>query len=184
MTGPKWIYEQPALETNNRGAVIIRAGHGFYGFDQFTLETNAGVPVMVKHLVRWPGETNQLQVNLAMQADGFAPQTATVELLDATNVANFTLSPGNIFRGRVMDEAGNPIAHAVVQTDFDFKNQIVKRFDWTTHTDGNGRFEWDSAPAAEICYWFAADGYTWIRGMPLPADGSDHEITLKRNELK
>lgn len=184
MTGPKWTYEQPALETNNRGAVIIRAGYDFYGFDQFTLETNTGVPVMVKHLVRWPGETNQRQVNLAMQADGFAPQTATVELLDSTNIANLTLSPGNIFRGRVVDEAGNPISNAIIRTDWDFKNQIETRFNWTTHADGNGRFEWDSAPAEEICYWFEADGYNVIRGMPLPADGSDHEITLKSNAVK
>jgi len=45
---------------------------------------------------------------LDVQADGFASQTATVQLPDVTNVANFTLSLGNIFRGRVVDETGKP----------------------------------------------------------------------------
>jgi hypothetical protein len=149
-------YQQPALETNGRGGVIIR---GLVG-------------------------EGELQVELATQADGFAPQTTTVKLLSATNVVNSTLSLGNIFRGRVMDEAGNPIPNAVVKTDWDFKNQIRAQFDWTVHTDVNGRFEWDSAPAQEICYWFEADGYHVIRGLPLAADGSDHEITLKSNAVK
>jgi RNA polymerase sigma factor (sigma-70 family) len=125
-----------------------------------------------------------LHVKLAVQAEGFAPQSTTVTLSSTTNVINFTLAKGNIFRGRVVDETGGPIPNAVVRTDYDFKNQIVTQFNWTTHTDGNGWFEWNSAPAEESCYWFEADGYTVIRGMPLLADGSDHEITLKRDAIK
>ena len=156
VTATNEYYQAPALETNDNGGAIIRGTAG-----------------------RGP-----LHVDLAVQADGFGPQTATVELLATTNIINFTLSPGNIFRGRVLDETGNPIPNAVIRTDWDFKNQIQTRFDWTTHTDGNGWFEWDSAPAEEICYWFEADGYGVIRSMPLLADGSDHEITLKRNASK
>ncbi|MDB6067046.1 MAG: polymerase sigma factor, sigma-70 family [Pedosphaera sp.] len=150
-TGKNGFYLEPPLETNNSGGAIIRG----------------------------LASDSQLQVELAVQADGFASQARTLKLLGPTNVANFTMPPGNIFRGRVVDEAGNPIPNAIVQTDFDFKNQIEWRFDWTSHTDGNGRFEWTSAPAEEICYWFEADGYNVIRGEPLSADGSDHEITLK-----
>jgi uncharacterized GH25 family protein len=123
-------------------------------------------------------------VKLAVQAEGFASQTTKVALSGTTNVINFTLAKGNIFRGRIVDETGYPIPNAVVRTDFDFKNQIQTQFDWLTHTDGNGSFEWDSAPAEAICYWFEADGYTVIRGMPLLADGSDHEITLTRDATK
>ena len=150
------FYRAPALETNDSGGAVIRglAGQG------------------------------PLHVKLAVQADGFAPQTATVDLPDTTNVINFALAPGNILRGRVVDETGSPIPNAVIRTDYDFKNQIETQFDWTAHADGNGRFEWDSAPAEAICYWFEADGYTAIRGMPLLADGSDHEIILKGKALK
>jgi hypothetical protein len=64
------------------------------------------------------------------------------------------------------------------------QNQIGKRFEWTAQTDVNGRFEWDSAPAQQLCYWFEAAGYEVIRGLSLPADGSDHEIVLKSGSAK
>lgn len=144
-------------------------------FDWPKLETNDNGEIILKEL-SWQGP---LHAELAVQAEGFAAQTRTVELAERTNIANFALSPGNIFRGRVVDETGNPIPNAIIQTDYDFKNQIGKQFAWMTYTDGNGRFEWDSAPTGEVCYWFEADGYQWIRGLPLAADGSEHEITLK-----
>jgi hypothetical protein len=53
----------------------------------------------------------------------------------------------------------------------------------TSFIDGDagadGRFEWDSAPVQETCFWFEADGYQAIRGLSLVADGSDHKIELK-----
>ena len=149
VAGDTKFSQEPALETNDNGQVLIRglAGQG------------------------------PLHVNLAIQADGFAPQTRTVALSDTTNVADFTLSPGNIFRGQVVDEAGNPISNAVVQTDWD--DQGCRAFDWQTRTDANGRFEWDSAPEGPTLFWFEADGYQWQRDVSLLADGSAHVITLK-----
>lgn len=179
-TGPKWTYQPTVLETNDRGAVIVESARAFYGFAEFIPETNNGTVSTVMHRVHWPGKAPQPEATIVVQANGFAPQTRTLSLVGTTNVANFKLSPGNIFRGQVVDEAGNPIPHAVVRTDWDFKNQIPTHYDWTSRTDKDGRFEWDSAPTEEICYWFEADGYAPIRGMPLPADGSDHIITLKR----
>jgi RNA polymerase sigma factor (sigma-70 family) len=163
----------------------IKSLDGDFNTRQSAKTDETGVFVLIGLL----GETEvdgqvPLHVKLAVQADGFAPQTTTVALASPTNVINFTLAKGNIFRGRVVDETGNPIANAVVRTDYDFKNQIATQFDWLTHTDGHGWFEWDSAPAEEICYWFEADGCTVIRGRPLLADGSDHEITLKRDATK
>jgi hypothetical protein len=150
-TAPGVLSQIPPLATNEAGAVSIR---GIVG---------QGV----------------LHAELSVQAKGFASQTKQVELLDATNVANFSLSQGNIFRGQVVDEAGNPVPSAVVHTDYDFKNQVEPLFEWKAHTDVNGRFEWDSAPAGETCYWFYAEGYKRIRGLRLLADGSDHKITLQ-----
>jgi RNA polymerase sigma factor (sigma-70 family) len=182
--GPKWTIELPEIETNNNGGAIVNGGYAFYGFEQYARETNDGVVVLVRHLVSWPGETNHPQMSLVVQAKGFASREVTVELIEATNVTNLTLSPGNIFRGRVVDEAGKPIPNTVIRTDYDFKNQIPPRFEWSTHTDGNGQFEWDSAPAEEVCYWFEANGYNVIRGTPFLADNSDHEITLKSKVAK
>jgi uncharacterized GH25 family protein len=105
-----------------------------------------------------------------------------VELLSETNVVNATLSPGHLFRGRVMDEAGNPITNAVVKTDWD--NQGLRRIEWQTRTDAAGRFAWDSAPAGPVLFWFEAEGYQWQRDVSLEADASDHEIMLKSKVAK
>jgi RNA polymerase sigma factor (sigma-70 family) len=155
-TAPGVLSQVPPLATNEAGAVSIR---GIVG---------QGV----------------LRAELSVQAKGFASQTKQVELLDATNVANFSLSQGKSFRGQVVDEAGNPISNAVVRTDYDFQNQVEPPFEWKTHTDVNGRFEWDSAPAQEICYWFEAEGYKRLRGLRFSADGTEHEITLHSNGAK
>lgn len=144
----------PPLETNENGAAVIR---GLAGIGPF-------------------------HVDLALQADGFAPQTNSIELRNATNVANFTLSPGNIFRGRVTDESGNPISNAVVKTDCD--DQGERAFEWETRTDEHGRFEWDSAPEEPTLFWFEANGYQWQRGVLLTADGKDHEVTLKTKAIE
>jgi hypothetical protein len=92
--------------------------------------------------------------------------------------------PRSIPTKSALDQEGNAISTAVVRTDYDFKNQVEPPFEWKAHTDVNGRFEWDSAPAQGICYWFEAPGYKVIRGMTLLADGTDHEITLERRAIK
>jgi RNA polymerase sigma factor (sigma-70 family) len=143
-------------------------------YQQPALETNESVGVIIRGLV---GQ-GQMQVELAIEANGFAPQVTTVDLLGETNFVHATLSSGHIFRGRVVDETGYPIPGAVVQTDWD--NQGLRRFEWGTRTDAAGRFEWDSAPETSTLFWFEADGYHWQRGVLLLADGSDHEITLER----
>jgi RNA polymerase sigma factor (sigma-70 family) len=109
-----------------------------------------------------------MRMDIVVELKGMASQRQTVQLIEPTNRVDFVLAAATVFRGRVVDEAGNPIPGAVVRTDFDFKNQI----------DAEGRFEWDSAPAEPVCFWFEADDYEIIRGMPIPNDGSDHEIRL------
>ena len=154
--GTEPVQATPAIETNDKGGVVL-------------------------HGIKIPGP---LQADLAVQAEGFAPRIKTVALSAGTNRADFVLAPGNIFRGRVVDEAGNPISNAVAQTDFDSDLETEQSFEWIAHTDANGWFQWDSAPAEEICYWFEADGYESVRRQALAADGSEHRIVLKSNGEK
>ena len=149
-------FRLPPVETNGFGAIVIRAAV-FEG---------------------------PLHSSLAVQARGYASQTATIDLTNLTNVIKLELIQGKILRGIVRDEGGHPIINAVVRTDFDFKNQRDNAFKWSTHTDENGRFEWDSAPVQEICYWFEADGYKAARGVRLTADDSEHSITLQQRSGK
>src|SRR5262249_38572962 len=137
------ILENPPLETNSAGDPVIRG---------------------------WQSK-GPWHVELSVQADGFAGEVTTVDLNQGTNIVNFTVSPGNVFRGRVVDDSGNPISNAVIQTDVAFGalGGAVRSFDWATNTDANGRFEWTSAPAQETQYSIEADGYGRRWGEPFTA---------------
>lgn len=125
-------------------------------------------------------DTKSFEADLAVQAECFASQVVTVRLEAQTNVVQIPLAPGNVLRGVVRDEAGNPVAGAFVRTDMNFAEQIQTQFEWSTRTDASGRFEWNSAPAEPACYWFAADGYKSVRGLSLTANGTEHTVTLKQ----
>jgi RNA polymerase sigma factor (sigma-70 family) len=126
----------------------------------------------------WAPDPAEPKMNLIVQANGFAPQIQTVKCVEPTNIANFTLSKASIFRGRVVDEAGTPIPNATVRTDAG--SDGLDKYQWLTHTDAEGRFEWDSAPPNSVLFWFEAQGFNWIRSRPLRPDGSEHEIKLTR----
>ena len=117
-------------------------------------------------------------LELAVQAKSFAPTVLLTNVSGSRVELAVALAPGNLFRGRVVDEAGIPITNAVAQTDWD--NQGLRKIEWSARTDTAGRFEWDSAPAEPLLYWFEAEGFTWARLMLLKADGSEHEIKLSR----
>jgi hypothetical protein len=119
-------------------------------------------------------------VKFTVQAKGFSPAERSVSLTETTNYIPLVLNPAQIFRGRIVDDAGQPVAGAVIRTDWDFKNQIPTRFEWTARSDADGRFEWDSAPSESLCFWFEADGHEIIRSRPFVPDGTENEIVLKR----
>lgn len=117
-------------------------------------------------------------LSVVIQAEGFAPEVRHLILVKGTNTANFVLEKGRLFYGRMVDEAGSPIANAVVRTEADSTG--IDRFAWSTTTDAEGRFAWTSAPAGPTSFWFEAPGYQIQRDVSLLADGAEHTITLKR----
>jgi protocatechuate 3,4-dioxygenase beta subunit len=175
-------YGQPqqSTKTDQAGAFALTGlAPRYESFVQRANETNAYGAVRFRGMT----STEAAKTDLIFEAKGFASQRRDVPLSEATNQFNLTLLPSLKFRGRVVDETGDPIPGAAVRTDADFdrKSGADSGFKWLAHTDAQGRFEWDQAPREEICYWFEAAGFTIIRGMPLAADGRDHEIKLTRD---
>ena len=119
------------------------------------------------------------QAEIAVEARGLASQWRRVDLRAPTNIVDFVLAKGNVFRGHVVDDTGQRLIGVACRTDSD--NQGRRPFEWFTHTDPEGRFEWDSAPNEPGIFWFETTGYRPIRNLQLSADGSDHEIKLVRN---
>ncbi|PYJ59175.1 MAG: hypothetical protein DME24_13740, partial [Verrucomicrobia bacterium] len=56
------------------------------------------------------------ELMLAVQAKGFAPAVQTLQVTGTVSALRFQLGPGQLLRGRVTDEEGNPIANAWVET--------------------------------------------------------------------
>jgi RNA polymerase sigma factor (sigma-70 family) len=162
-------------QTDNNGVFHLTGLAGeASGYHSSPLQTNESGAVIVRGLA----SEGPVHVDVTFQAEGYASQLRKIEFAGASNIVNQTLFPGNVFRGRVVDESGRAISNAVVQTDSD--REGIRWFQWSVRTDADGRFEWDSAPAGEVLYWIEADGYKWKRDVPVVADGSDHEFTLTR----
>ncbi len=169
-------YRRQSTMTDIGGAFTLRGLFPEYdSYLQRAAETNPDGTLSIRGM---SGMGAPRGLRLIVQSKGYAPQAPTVQLSERTNVVHLTLAAGNIFRGRVADETGHAIPDAVVRTDAD--NQGLDKFKWRTRTDAEGRFEWDSAPQEPVSFWFEADGFDWLRHVPLVADRTDHEIRLIR----
>lgn len=167
-------YRQQTALTDDRGRFVLK-GIGEFDSVVSPLPERGQSNVWI---IRGMTGQSEAYVNLEVSAEGFAPVIRKTSLPQQTNSVALQLSAAKIFRGRVLNEAGDPIAGAVVRTDAN--SEGIVRFLWSTTTDQEGRFEWRSAPAEPTLFWFEAAGYEWKRGMELVADESDHEIRLKR----
>jgi protocatechuate 3,4-dioxygenase beta subunit len=142
-----------------------------FGYRRMTTETDWNGEFLLLGISSQYSSTTEVTV----EAKGLTSQLRTVELIQTTNTANFSLSKATPLRGRVVDQSGQPLAGVVCRTDSD--GQGRRPFWWSTHTDAEGRFAWDSAPAEPTLFWFELDGYEVIRNRPLRV-GTDHTIIL------
>jgi len=115
-------------------------------------------------------------LRVIVQAENFRPEIRDVQPSGPTNWIHFKLSKGIRFYGRVVDESGAPIAGAVVRTDSG--SDGLDPYHWLTHTDAEGRFEWNSAPSEQALFWFEAPGYSVLRDVPITPDNLPKEIRL------
>ncbi len=115
---------------------------------------------------------------LSVQAKGFAPAVQTIEVASNVDLLRFQLGPGQLLRGCVVDEDGNPVTNAWAET----LRTSIDKVEWSTWVNGEGRFTWDSAPVEAIRYSFEAEGYKRVYGTNLLADGTEHVIKLARTQ--
>jgi len=113
---------------------------------------------------------------LTVQAKGFAPQRQ--ELPSQKNLApvQFVLQPAVLLVGRVVDSAGHPVEGVYVAAERWNRYRTVR---WSSKTDAQGTFVWDSAPADAIEIRIEKDGYRQIV-QDVVADGQKHPFILVR----
>jgi len=90
----------------------------------------------------------------------------------------FHLKQGNRFAGRVVDQAGQPVANVEVGTGSD--NQGLKKVEFETHTDAQGRFEWNSAPEEKLLFYVRGKGIRILHDLSLGP--GEHELKVMREE--
>lgn len=178
-----------------KAAMVMRAGISMTG----TVLNESGKPIASAKVTRdhdfWGMEegANQLtdaqgrfrfrnlaqtEVTLTVAAKGFAPTNHVVEVRPGLAELQFTLLPGRLLRGRVVDNDGRPVAKAEVQLEVDERNLEV--FEWSAKTDTNGRFEWNSAPHSKEKFVVIASGHEIKHGLDLVADGTEQTVVLTK----
>ncbi len=141
------------------------------GYRRMTTESDGNGEFLLRGISNQYSSTTEVTV----EAKGRTPQLRKVALIHTNETANFSLSKATPLRGRVVDQSGQPLAGVACRTHSD--GQGRRPFWWSTRTDTEGRFEWDSAPAEPTLFWFELDGYEVIRDRSLRV-GTDHTITL------
>ncbi len=115
---------------------------------------------------------------IVVQADGRAPDGNTVDISGDVNGMEFRLKKGNRFSGRVIDQAGQPVLNVEVGIGSD--NQGLKKVEFETHTDAQGRFEWNSGPDEALLFYVRGKGVRFVHDLNLGP--GEHEIKVVREE--
>ncbi len=87
----------------------------------------------------------------------------------------FRLAVGSVMRARIQNEVGEAVSGARVALDI---WGGAWNYEFSTTTDRDGRFEWDSAPKEPTRFRFDADGYEKRRRVLEP--DQDNVVTLRR----
>ena len=169
----------PGTVTDTRGRLIASA-RILVGDSRYRSSSSSRSPTTIRADGRGrfllPAQARG-KVTLTVQAPGFAPEMMEVMMQPDLPPIGIKLGSGALIRGRVVDAAGLPIAEARVSLQQWRQKQTLE---WSTRTDGEGRFEWDSAPADPVMLYAYKDGYL-SQGLELsPADGEKSIRLLER----
>ena len=117
-------------------------------------------------------------LSLTVQAANFAPVVTSMVFNASLENLHVILPAGRALRGRVVDDADNPVAGATVEPASPTSDSRTL-FQWHAKTDAEGRFAWDAAPAVQE-YAVYADGYETELHLKLNADTTEETIRLTR----
>jgi len=111
---------------------------------------------------------------LTARASGHARELRQVRVKAGMSPVEFHLDPGRDVRGRVVDQAGKPLADASV----DVREWPKYQYFWSrTKTDTDGRFLLTDEPADALTLRIHKPGFL-SSDQPVPADAGEQLITL------
>jgi beta-lactamase regulating signal transducer with metallopeptidase domain/thiol-disulfide isomerase/thioredoxin len=143
------------------------------GFDRFgTGEPKATTDAEGRFVIKdcKPGRSA-----VTVEADGLTPDAQAVTIAEETEPLEFTLKPGHVLRGQVVDVDGKPIEGVLVAPD---TWRGYRTLEQQMKTDAEGRFEWRGAPPDAVEYSILKQGYMSKRDSVLVASEEEQVITL------
>ena len=114
---------------------------------------------------------------LCFQAEHYAPQTVELAVSGPTTAAPVTLTAGHLLRGRVTDDAGNPLEGVAISAGRAGPGR--SEFEWRTKSDAAGSFSWDGAPDGPLGLFSFKPGFRLMTST-VTVDGPENIITLER----
>ena len=119
-------------------------------------------------------------MDFSASAEGYAPDYKAYETGTATNELVIQLAKGSVIRGLVQDESQQPIEGVYVSLSGSPPDPSYDRYEFSTKSDGEGRFEWRSAPNTPMPFYFGKTGFQQKRGVRLKP-GEENIVTLRAN---
>lgn len=116
-------------------------------------------------------------VKLKVNAGGYLPLVEDADFSADSPPLRFTLTPGQLLKGRVVDGTGMALEGVRVETPrylaTSYKDHISTSL--KTATDSEGRFLWDEAPESAINLRFSKRGYATLQ---MDITASEEEIVI------
>jgi RNA polymerase sigma factor (sigma-70 family) len=114
-------------------------------------------------------------ITVTAQARGRGPELMDVVVAQGMKPVELRLGPGRLIRGRVVSPQGKPLDGVTVQA-MNWKGH--SSLDWTTKTDAEGRFTWDSAPAEPVLLTLTRAGYAMVGQREFQSDKGETSVTM------
>lgn len=120
-------------------------------------------------------------MRLKINAGGYRPEVQEVHIENDSEPLQFTLNPGGILQGKIVNQEGIPIEGVLLETtgvpgSIYVDHQMIS---WKSATDADGRFYWDEAPEEPVSLQFRKDGYAHLVN---ELTASAEEIVVVMNE--
>jgi len=116
-------------------------------------------------------------VSFTVTAPGYQGVSKIVPINSSTPDIIFKLSPGRLLHGVVMNESNTPLANVHVSLDNTIVQSLTDASEFSAITDDEGKFSWNSAPAASQYFYFSKPGYELKHRVLLTPD-ADNVIIL------
>ncbi|TWU47159.1 Thiol-disulfide oxidoreductase ResA [Rubripirellula tenax] len=120
------------------------------------------------------------QLILTIVADKFAPELKEIDVTADTGVIAIELLPGNPFRLRTVDAAGNPLPGVWIVPDTWRGHRSLVDASIPQKSNKQGIYQWDNGPVDEIAFDMLAEGFLDKRQYKLSASDEEQVVTFIR----